>query len=364
MKKIATLTFHNTTNYGAILQTYALQRAIEKLGYDTEVIDYQCEAVNNRYKIIKISDVKNAKELLKIILGNRNKKKLKEKFDSFTNKYIKISDKKYTKETIHNSNSIYNKFVVGSDQVWNLSLSGNDFTYFLDFVTDNNKKYSYAASFGSQDISDNYKDTIAKTINEFYGICVREEQGKEIVKRITNREADITLDPTLLIKQKEWKEIMPNMIKNKKYILLYIIAPNNNIIKFAKEIAKKNKCEIIYINHSLKNVVGVKNIKCASPEEFLWYIENAEYIITTSFHGVAFSINFKKKFFYALSDERENYNSRIENLVNKLDLTNRNIKDYNQVNDDIDYIKVHNLLDIEKENSLNYLKEMLNNDNM
>ncbi len=360
--KIGTLTYHDTTNYGAVLQAYALQKKINDLGYDCEIIDYKCDAITQRYKIKKLSECKNLKQLVKSILTNRNSKILKNKFKNFEKNYQKLSSKSYYKSDIIDTNRIYDKFVVGSDQVWNLELSGEDATYFLDFVDSDEKKLSYAASFGYSKVPDKYLDITKENLSKFNNILVREEQGKKIVKNLLNRDVEITLDPTLLLNSSDWNNIIDKTnIENINYdyILLYIIAPNNDIIEFARKLAKKKNCKIIYINHSYKNVIGVKNVKTAGPDEFLYYLKNAKYIVTTSFHGVAFSINFKKQFFYALSKETNNFNSRIENLVNLLGLEDRTIdKDFSKYKT-INYENVYSKLDEQRTLSQNELRKEL-----
>ena len=356
--KVGTLTYHNTINYGAILQTYALQKRIMQEGIETEVIDYQCEAVENRYKVKKIKESKTFKEFIKVLLENKDKKIIKEIFDEFTNKYIKLSDQKYNLDNKHNLNNIYDKFIVGSDQIWNTKLSKNDYTYFLDFVKDNEKKYSYAASFGYSSIPENEEKNIKKYLRNFKELFVREQQGVNIIKKVINKNAQVTLDPTLLLDKNGWKPLIKAPKIKNKYILLYIVAPNKNIIKFAKKIAKERKCQIVYINHSWKKALGMKNIKYVSPEEYLGFIDNAECIITTSFHGVAFSINFNKEFYFALSDKKDNFNSRIENLISITELNNRNINMY-KANSKIDYNVVNNILEKERIKSNNLLKKVI-----
>lgn len=359
--KIGTLTYHDTTNYGAVLQAYALQNKIQDLGYDCEIIDYKCDTITKRYEIIELRKSKSLKQFVKSLLSNTNKRKLKEKFVNFNKTYQKISSKSYDKSNINNANNDYDKFVVGSDQVWNLELSGEDTTYMLDFVNDDSKKKSYAASFGYCSIPDKYIEKTKKYLSSFENILVREEQGKKIIKDKLNKESEITLDPTLLLNKNEWDSLISNddKLMKKDYILLYIIAPNDEIINFAKKLAKKKHCKILYINHSIFNVFGTKNIKSAGPCEFLKYIKNAKYVVTTSFHGVAFSVNFEKQFFYALSSESNNFNSRIENLVDILKLQDRKIDKKIEEYNDIDYNRVSPILEKERKLSINKLKKVL-----
>lgn len=361
LKKIGILTYHDTTNFGAVLQAFALQRKIENMGYNSEIIDYKCSAITDRYKIIPIYKSKNIKQLIKSLLTNNHKRKLKVDFNNFNDKYQKISNISYDKSTIKKSEEKYDMIISGSDQVWNLELSGNDTSYMLDFIKDKKKKGTYAVSFGYKAVPSKYYEKTKKYINKFNKLLVREQQGKEIIKEMLRKNADVVLDPTLLFDKEEWinlLNIQKKTIKN-DYILLYIIAPNKSIIKFTKKLAKKKNCKIIYINDSYKKIFGMRNIWHCTPKEFLEYIYNAKYIVTTSFHGVAFSINFEKEFFYALSSEKGNFNSRIENLIQILKINNRNINTNHNIDQKLDYNEISKNLTIERNKSKLLLKEEL-----
>lgn len=361
MKKIGILTYHDTTNYGAVLQAFALQRKIESLGYISEIIDYKCIAITNRYQIIPIYKSKNLKQMIKGILMNSNKKKIKSDITSFNNTYQKVSDNSYNKETINECEDKYDMIISGSDQVWNLDLSGNDTTYMLDFIKDNRKKGTYAVSFGYKEVPTKYYEQTKKNIINFNKILVREQQGKKIIEEMLNKSTNVVLDPTLLFNKNEWLNLLniQKKVSNEDYILLYIIAPNKNIIKFAKKLAKQKDCKIIYINDSYKKIAGMKNIGHCTPKEFLEYIYNAKYVVTTSFHGVAFSINFEKEFFYALSTEKDNFNSRIENLIQIVDIKNRNINTQCDINKKINYDIISRKLNLERNESEKILKQEL-----
>lgn len=361
IKKIGILTYHDTTNYGAVLQAFALQRKIENLGYMSEIIDYKCTAITNRYNIVPIYKSKNLKQMIKGMLMNNNKRKLKYDFYCFNNKYQKVSDLSYNKITVKECEDRYDMIISGSDQVWNLELSGNDTTYMLDFIKDNKKKGTYAVSFGYKEIPTKYYERTKKNIITFNKILVREQQGKKIIEKMLDKKADVVLDPTLLFNKKEWLKLLDiqDKILKRDYILLYIIAPNKNIIKFTKYLAKQKKCKIIYINDSYKKIAGMKNIGHCTPKEFLQYIYNAKYVVTTSFHGVAFSINFEKEFFYALSNEKENFNSRIENLIQIVDIKNRNINAQCDISKKINYDIISRKLDLKRDESEKMLKQEL-----
>lgn len=362
MKKIGILTYHDTTNYGAVLQAFALQKKIEKLGYKSEIIDYKCEAITERYKIVPFYKSKNIKQLIKRILTNKHKRKLKKDFDDFNNIFQKISASSYTKNDIKKTETKYDMIITGSDQVWNLELSGNDTTYMLDYIKNKKKKGTYAVSFGYEIVPERYRNITKEYISKFDNILVREEQGKQIIEHEIKKQAKVVLDPTLLFNKEEWYNLFNiKQAKENKYILLYIIAPNKNIIQFAKKLARKEKCKIIYINDTYKWQFGMKNVWHCTPNKFLEFINGAEYIVTTSFHGVAFSVNFEKQFYYALSNESNNFNSRIESLVKMLNINNREINRIKNLDEKIKYKNINKKLNTERKSSIQLLKQELNN---
>ena len=154
--KIGILTFQNAVNYGPVLQAYALQNSIEKLGAEVRLIDYQCNKVNSLYD--PFPKTTNLKKFVSNLLWYQRKKKKKMAFERFEKKYLKLTDKKYyTKQEMKNTNYLFDKFISGRDQIWRVESTDFDTTYFLDFVKDNTKKYSYAASFGADKVEERYR---------------------------------------------------------------------------------------------------------------------------------------------------------------------------------------------------------------
>lgn len=241
-----------------------------------------------------------------------------------------------------------------------MNLSGEDYTYFLDFVEKNEKKYSYGASFGYKEIPNNYFENTYKLLKNFNYISVREKQGQEIIKNILETKVEVVLDPTLLLNKEEWTRISKYQSRKREYILLYIIALTPSIIEFTKKLAKEYNCDIVYINHSYKIEFGMINIRDAGPEEFLGYLRNAKYVVTSSFHGVVFSINFEKQFFFELSKAKGNFNSRLENIIDMLDLNEREIVNgsTNSVNN-INYKRVNAILNNQRKQSIKFIQNIL-----
>ena len=361
--KIGIITFQNAVNYGAVLQTYALQHTIEKSGGNSEIINYQCKKINYMYD--PFPQTTNIRKVLSNIIWYKKKKKKKLAFENFEKKYLKVTDKKYyNKENLEETNAMFDIFISGSDQVWRAESTDFDTTYFLDFVKDNNKKYSYAASFGSDKIEDKYIEKYRHLLKGYKELSVREEQGQVIIENLLHRESRVDLDPTFLVDKDEWKKIEKKPEEKEKYIILFIIRKSEKIFRFAENLAKEKGYKLIYISNDRKKDVDATYIGGISPEEWLGYIDNAEYIVTNSFHGVAFSIIFNKKFFLELQPYPAKANSRLENIMDMFSLRNREIlngkNDY--INEEIDYKSVEKLIQDRRSLSIEYLEKIIQGD--
>ena len=364
---VGTITYHRAINYGAVLQTYALQKVLDKLGIDNEVIDYRARHIEWVYKPFCMRKVNNIYDFIKVIKGAPIKNRKRKQFYKFIKNNIRLSSKSYTSKTIGDSNNIYRYFVTGSDQVFNFACSNYDKNYFLDFVKDDKRKHSYAASFGFDNAPKKDVEKYKKMLTGFENLSVREKQGVKIVKEIADKDAVEVLDPTLLISADEWRAIVKNIPKyDKKYILIYALKPSERLMDFANELKRLTGYDMIFMKDALakegQNILSedVKYVKDVDPFEFVSYFANAEYIITNSFHGTAFSINFNKKFFTEFLDPALKVNSRLENILNMFDLKSRKLDSLDNLSlDDIDYTGVNRILEERKEVSLEYLKEVV-----
>lgn len=357
--RICTITHHTVLNYGAVLQAYALQKAIKKLGYNSEVLDYDSERVKRVY-ITSLKQVKTLKHFIKYVFFPYDKER-KRNIQKFVDDNIIVSKKRYKKEELIDSNKIYDLFITGSDQVWNLRLHEGDTSYMLDFVTDMNKKGSYAASFGYNEVPEEYKELTKKNISDFKYLNIREKQGIDIIKNLIHREGNVVLDPTFLLEKDDYKDIEIPIKESKPYVLLYNLTKSKTIIEFAQKLAKENQCKLIVINTELKRVYNGKNVRDASPEKFISYIKNAKFVITSSFHGIAFSIIFNKPFYYELNRKKINNNSRLENISDIFGLESREISNVNDFKnlESINYKEVNAKLEALRKDSSKILKEMI-----
>lgn len=362
--RIGILSFHTAVNYGAVLQLFALKKYIELLGGDVEIINYVPIKAKRYFNFFGL-DKGLGKFIKKIIMMPFYLYK-KKKFNKFIAKYMKLSDRVNNFESLRLLNSYFDTFIVGSDQVWNYKITGNDTRYLLDFVEESNKKNSYAASFGTSKIPKEYRERYINLLKDFANISVREKQGQKIVNCLCSKESTVVLDPTLLFDMKEWRNFFSNRAKyeKSKYILIYCMEPSSSIINVAKKISNDTGLKIIMINPFTELFQIDTSVMVAGPEDFISLFLNAEYVITNSFHGTVFSINFGKKFFVEyLSYTNYDVNSRIEHILDLFDLKDRLIIEgnNNDLYENIDYEKVNNILKYEREKSINYLTKILNN---
>lgn len=312
--KVGILTFHNTINFGAILQTYALVTKVREHGVDVEIINYVCENIIKNERPISIKNIRNIRGILYFFLTNKYKKRQLNLFEDFQRENLVYSDQVYDASSKGLMQDKYDRIIVGSDQVWNLELSGNDMTYFLDSVRDNKKKHSYAASFGYSKTSKNL-ETQRVLLNEFSSLAVREESGNKFIKDLTGRNATVVLDPTLLLSKQEWKRITNKRLVPEKYILIYMLDRTRSNLEAIRKYAKQCGYKIVHLHNYLKSECGMVNMRSASPTDFINLIEHAECIFTGSFHAICFSLIFDKKFYYTLAGHGRN--SRITDLLDK-----------------------------------------------
>lgn len=359
-KKIGIVTWHYYENFGSALQAYSLQTTISNLGYE-------CEFVNYRKKQFRSSNIKGAIKYilssLAIFLPKGKRSKYSFRFSRFEYDFLKQRRLSYNEKSVKKCNSKYDIFVCGSDQIW----APNVFNpiYFLSFVEDKKPKIAYAPSIGLNEIPNDLKDSYSNLLSRFDCLSVREQEGADILKKVFNLEAEAVLDPTFLIEKNNWNNLIIEPQIKEEYIFCYFLGENNLQLKLANKIAKDLGCKIISISNPHMDNSSIDIIdKFAGPREFLGYVKNAKMIITDSFHGMAFSINFNKDFYVFerfSNDNKISQNSRIHNILSKLNLEDRLISYNGSINkiDSIDYTDVNKLLECERTKSLEYLKNSL-----
>ena len=349
--KIGILTFPHSPSYGASLQMHALFKTIESFNYNPYILNYQ-----NIYMLKKQHMERNVfKAKLMNIIGYNTAKKFK-KFENKLN-WIPKNIIYEAKELKSISNEL-DYIIVGSDQVWNPKVNGDDTSYFLDFCK-SKQKISYAASFGVNNLEKKHESKIAKLLSDIPSLSTREEQGKNIIKNLTGRDATVVLDPTFLQSKEYWETIAhKKRLVKEPYILSFIFNPNNENEAFCSRLSKETGHPIVKIsdNPFKKNKKNLKYVSGIGPQEFLRLIMDAEYIVTDSFHGTAFSIILNRSFYVSLSTKT---NSRLEHLLNTLNLEKRIISNCNSLDNCINFTKVNKSISLLRDESLIFLKKSL-----
>lgn len=251
-------------------------------------------------------------------------------FEIFFKESLDVSPEKYDLNNISKCEEKYSKIVVGSDQVWNLNCTGSDLNYFLKFVSDNSKKYSYAASVGKVSNSGEEYDSIYNLINQFQNVSVREEAGKHFLEGRIKKEITVDCDPTFLLSRDEWLSVCKARHNLHNYIFVYSVNLPKTVVTAARKIASDLRKKIVFVTLRNKKIELLNNeleLTACGPGEFLALINGADLVITNSFHGTALSIILEKNFYLVRNEARGLDNSRMDNLLEKLNLTQRILHD-------------------------------------
>lgn len=385
-RKVGIITlFHNSNNYGGLLQAYALCRLINQKGFDAEIIDYdfsttkidnirKMEGKNLTWAISRITKIPE-KIYKKIFIENYEKNK----YDTIKHKVLERNRKNsifrenikhsqtYTFDNINECFDDYDYFISGSDQIWKPGVVDDCFTF--NFIKDSKNKViaSYASSISVDKINDYYINYMKDALNKYKIISVREKNSANILSSKIAKKIDIALDPTLLIDKKHWKSICKYPNINEKYIFCYLLGSNKKHRIEIKKIANNN-LKIVAINHMKDNEKKCYrkcdeffcdfDYTCAGVNEFLGLIDKAEYIFTDSFHACIFSYIFNKSFYVIernLKKSLNSTNSRIYNLLDILNLNDRMITSFEINLNHINYDNLKNDMETFKRKSIDLL---------
>lgn len=370
MKKVGIITIHKSHNYGAVLQAFATQRIFNSAGCETQFVDYETTASKNDKTFLRspvsVNAIKhNIRNILHPILFFKRKKN----FEKFINNYLNISEKQYNSHNIEQlKNAGYDVIVTGSDQTFNLGLKGNSnerLPYLLPFEF-SGKKFSFSSSFGDSvdKFTPEYKEILKSYLSDYNALSVREKNGADFIENLIGKRPQETFDPTLSLTQSEW-DLVASKEKNKdgKYILFYTVVSAPWVVEYVKKLSEQTGLKVLAAHRQNQFEVGCnfKRVCAGGPAEFINYIKNAEYVLTTSFHGTVFSMLYQKPFYsFTLGDA-----GRINSLLNKAELDHRIVTPKKQVDellvDNDDIVKAKSFLQNAREININFIKsEILN----
>lgn len=291
---ITILTFQFAHNYGALLQAYALKDYIQSLGHHVSIAPYYPKWAQAEYAISPFSKGVPPKRRIRLALQYFKRKKQSKIFNDFITDDLKIC------ETISSVNDLikwindFDYVFCGSDQIWNSKITGGGNDYYA--AGTKAKKVSYAASLGTICLTNEQKNNILNCLPNFSAVSVREPSSAIAIKDMLNIKVDVVLDPVFLIDENRWSNFGNPVQVKSKYLFLYFLQENENLLEYAKEYAKKNGLIIYDVHPTMsKKHNGCIRIDNVGPKEFVWLIQNAECVCTNSFHATAFCTIFKKK---------------------------------------------------------------------
>lgn len=388
MKKVAIVSCYFQHNYGSMLQAYATQMALDRLGYENETIDIsgfrgEIKKAKIKYFVkasltsdILLSKIGMAKNVaIKKFLKNEYVSQVKirdRKFDDFCKKYFRLSQIYESKaELAAKCAEKYSAVIVGSDQLWLPANIAADY-YTLNFVPESVNTIAYATSFGQSTLP---KDSAKKAkifLNRIKHISIREESGQKLIKDLTGRDVPVVCDPTLLFTGDDWMSIQQEepIIKT-PYIFCYFLGNNPPHREFAKRLREITGYKIVALTHLDEYVKCDINYADETPydidpSDFLNLIRNASYVCTDSFHCSVFSILYKRKFFAFrryTRNTKQSTNSRLDTLFNLTGISGRIMKGDENIreclNMEIDYDEAYKRLDKLREDSYDFLAKSL-----
>lgn len=335
--KIGIVTFHCAENYGAYLQAFALQKWLQmrmSSGVDIKIINYRPAYLIRPYKIrVKdyvgknISIIQKGKNIVIASIEIPYKLLKKRRFRQ-AERFLPLTKPYYSNEIVLDNS--YKALVLGSDQIWNTTLThGADPVFFGAIAGQNCKKISYAASVGVSAYPLEIKKEISIFLSQLSSIGVREKESVKILQPLSNCPIEVNVDPTLLIAPDIWNKYI-HKVKYDNYILVYRVSADSRMLQDAYRVAKKYKKIILHFGEpSLKPIfpdVVVKSVAYCGPFDFISYISSASLILTDSFHATCFSIIFKKNFYTYLQKSRS---ERLRTLAN-IGEFNRRLLEYEE----------------------------------
>lgn len=369
--------YYQNWNMGGLLQAYALNKTISKLGYDAEHIRL-CYAEPAEHGSItkKVRTVLTRHRLSSVLIERffciaQHDTKNRRKFHSFHDDYISASAGCCDAITVKKMNKHYGTFVTGSDQIWNPQFWSDRLlsVFGLAFADKEKRTVSYAASMGSEQSAVGKEKVFREILKGLDFISVREAAAKNFLQPLTDKEVKVVLDPTLLMEKEEWEVITAKPQTDEPYIFAYFLEeqePHTNQLQHIAEL-KKLPVHCFSTDDCYVRLETDKCVKGIGPREFISYIKNAEMIVTNSFHGMVFSVIFNKPFWVLKrykDTDKASANNRITDFLKELTLEDRLIEDgvmltENEINHPIDYIRINRILAPKRDDSLEWLKKAL-----
>lgn len=362
--RIGIVTYHSAYNFGSVLQAYATQKTIEKLGYKVEIVNYRMPSQKAFYDA-KPKGVKGHIKNFLYLGQHANLQKRKVLFENFINNELQLTEEVSEPEQAIELFKKYDAMISGSDQIWNKhsnELRNVEWKYMEPYLLEkfSGRKYSYASSI--VDMTDSELNMIKESLQRLDKISCREKNASERLEKLLGKKVSTVCDPTLLITGEEWKKKFKVKKNKTNYVLVYSLGNFKETQKIIKDVHKKFEKIKIVVLAPLVPVIktqGVEVVTAAGPIEFLNYINAAQLVITNSYHGTLFSVNLEKPFFFLKDVNKKD--ERVSQILKKLELQKQVISDIQNIEKipQINYEEVKNKLGKYRKESLAYLEDAL-----
>ncbi len=365
MPKISLITLHRIYNYGSVLQTYATQKLFEDAGAECEVLDYISP---HRAKVPLFLDYPprlEGKKLKRIVYYAAKIPSFVLKdisFGGFIKKYLHLTKRQYvTNEDVLKAPPTADIYVSGSDQVWNSKYNrGVDGIYYLSYAPKGAKKAAFVSSFGREELSAEEQEKVEPLLKQYKLLTVREDSGLNILGKM-GMDGAWLIDPTLQITREDWMALATKRLVKEKYLFLFLLYnEDNGATEYARKIAEKKGLKVVKLSWEMKCPKGVDRLFThRKPQDFLSLIGNADFVVTNSFHGVAFSINLNRQFAFV---PRTEFNGRIESLLRLTGQESRKVTDlcnFGIADALIDYRAVNEILDNERKKAQQIIQKIV-----
>lgn len=305
MKRIGIITMHKVLNYGSALQAFATQHVVESMGYDASIIDYRFP---NEYHISRETDIRRIpkpwykkgikQNIIDIVVAVKRTLNIgahstkRNRFERFYREHYKLTELYPSHESLMENAPEFDVYMTGSDQVWNMKTAKGDPNFFLAFVKNGAKRVAFSASFTRKPEMD-----ITSYLKTYDAISMRERNGQTICEELIGRRPSLTLDPTLMLTAKEWKSMAVEQNIGGGYILIYMLDYAYGKSQYMMELAEYYQKRLgkrvvsVGVEFKHKDMEVINRVDCG-PLEFLGLMADADMVITNSFHGTAFALNF------------------------------------------------------------------------
>lgn len=369
-KSVGVITMHKVINYGSFLQAYATQSVIENLGHKCEIIDYifpnKWHIANGlKQKVTLKTRLSNYIYRLGLTSAHRKRARIEQAIG----KYLKMSREYNNPADIKRSPPLYDVYITGSDQTWNTKHTQGDTTFLLSFAPMDRKKISFSASIAGKNLDERYKKSFKKYLSEYDEVSIRDSNGNRVISELIGKNASVTLDPTLVLNRKSWSDFGQGKeikLKGENYIVFYLIThsfdPAPYIYNLLKKLQEKTGFKV-YSFTTIPKEFAIEHSVCSdvNVEHFIQLFESAKYVVTSSFHGTAFAVNFGIPL-YSVVNDINSTDDRQGSLLKQLGINNCLVpvgKLFEDINPDYDVESEQKELDKLRAKSIYYLLESI-----